>query len=160
MLGPFKKFTFFWPDPLSSNPRRWRGERLQHHGDVVCHGVCAFCVVSDSWLVSRTCRTYILEVLQSGPPRLAPYPGVQSEYCQCLKRLPAMASLAIVFCFSPAGNLIVALSIDSLRICPINKHIYYLTTMLIEAIHQKRTYVLKQVILHLHYVRSSFTLVY
>jgi hypothetical protein len=32
----------------SSNPRRWRGERLQHHGDVVCHVVCAFCVVSDS----------------------------------------------------------------------------------------------------------------
>jgi hypothetical protein len=26
----------------SSNPRHWRGERLQHHGDVVCHGVCAF----------------------------------------------------------------------------------------------------------------------
>jgi len=32
----------------SSNPRRWRGERHQHHGDVVCHVVCAFCVVSDS----------------------------------------------------------------------------------------------------------------
>ena len=31
----------------SSNPRRWRGERLQHHGDVVCHAVCAFGVVSD-----------------------------------------------------------------------------------------------------------------
>ncbi len=58
----------------SSNSRHWRGERLQHHdGDVVCHVVCAFCGVSDSWLVSRTCRTYILEVLQSEPPRLAPY---------------------------------------------------------------------------------------
>jgi hypothetical protein len=32
----------------SSNPHRWRGERLQHHGDVVCHVVCAFCAVSDS----------------------------------------------------------------------------------------------------------------
>ena len=57
----------------SSNPRRWRGERLQHRGDVVYYGVCAFCVVSDSWLVSRTRCAYILEVLQSGPPRLAPY---------------------------------------------------------------------------------------
>ena len=57
----------------SSNPRRWRGERLHHHGDGVCHVVCAFCVVFDSWLVSRTRRTYILEVSQSGPPRLAPY---------------------------------------------------------------------------------------
>jgi hypothetical protein len=32
----------------SSNSRRWRGERLRHHGDVVCHVVCAFCVVFDS----------------------------------------------------------------------------------------------------------------
>jgi len=32
----------------SSNPCRWRGERLQHHGDDVCHVVCAFCAVSDS----------------------------------------------------------------------------------------------------------------
>jgi hypothetical protein len=30
----------------SSNSRRWRGERLQHHGDVVCHVVCAFYAVS------------------------------------------------------------------------------------------------------------------
>ena len=30
----------------SSNPRRWRGERLHHHGDVVCRVVCAFCAVS------------------------------------------------------------------------------------------------------------------
>jgi hypothetical protein len=29
----------------SSNPRRWRGERFHHHGDVVCHVVCAFCAV-------------------------------------------------------------------------------------------------------------------
>ena len=56
----------------SSNPRRWRGEQLQHHGDVVYHVVCAFCAVSDSWLVSHTHRTYFLEVLQSEPPRLAP----------------------------------------------------------------------------------------
>jgi hypothetical protein len=26
----------------SSNPRRWRGDRLHHHGDGVCHVVCAF----------------------------------------------------------------------------------------------------------------------
>jgi hypothetical protein len=32
----------------SSNPRRWRGERLQHHGDVVYRVVCAYCAVSDS----------------------------------------------------------------------------------------------------------------
>ena len=54
----------------SSNPRCWRGERLHHHVDGVFHVVCAFCVVSDSWLVSSTCCTYILEVLQSGPPGL------------------------------------------------------------------------------------------
>jgi hypothetical protein len=30
----------------SSNPRRWRGKRPHHHGDVVCHVVCAFCLVS------------------------------------------------------------------------------------------------------------------
>jgi len=48
----------------SLNPRRWRGERLQHHGDVVCHVVCALCAVFDS---------YILDVSQSEPPRLAPY---------------------------------------------------------------------------------------
>jgi hypothetical protein len=29
----------------SSNTRRWRGERLHHHGDGVCV-VCAFCAVS------------------------------------------------------------------------------------------------------------------
>ena len=57
----------------SSNPRRLRGERLHHHGDGVCHVVCAFWTVSDSWLVSCTRRMYILEVLQSEPPRLAPY---------------------------------------------------------------------------------------
>ena len=57
----------------SSKPRHWRGKRLQHHGDVVCHGVCAFCAASDSWLISRTRRAYIIEVLQSEPPRLAPY---------------------------------------------------------------------------------------
>ena len=43
----------------SSNPRRWRGERLHHHGDGVCHVVCAFCAVSDSWLVSCTRHTYL-----------------------------------------------------------------------------------------------------
>jgi len=32
----------------SSNPRRWREERLHHHVDGVCHVVCAFCAVSDS----------------------------------------------------------------------------------------------------------------
>jgi len=31
----------------SSNPRRLRGEWLHHHGDDVCHVVCAFCAVSD-----------------------------------------------------------------------------------------------------------------
>ena len=46
----------------STNPRHWRGERLHHHGDGVCHVVCAFCAVSDSWIVSRTHRTYIVEV--------------------------------------------------------------------------------------------------
>ncbi len=30
----------------SSKPRRWRGERLHHHGDGVCMVVCAFCAVS------------------------------------------------------------------------------------------------------------------
>ena len=57
----------------SSNPLRWRGEWLQHHGDVVCYGVCAFCAFSDSWLVSRICHTYVLEVSKSEPPRRAPY---------------------------------------------------------------------------------------
>ena len=28
----------------SSSPRRWRGEQLHHHGDVVCHVAGAFCV--------------------------------------------------------------------------------------------------------------------
>ena len=28
----------------SSNPRRWRGERLQHHGDGVCLVICAWLV--------------------------------------------------------------------------------------------------------------------
>ncbi len=32
-----------------------------------------FCVVSDLGLISRTRPTYVLEVLQSGPPRLASY---------------------------------------------------------------------------------------
>ncbi len=42
---------------------------------------CAFCAVSDSWLVSFSCtrRTYTLEVLQSEPPRLAPYPKAKTE---------------------------------------------------------------------------------
>jgi hypothetical protein len=30
----------------SSNPRRWWGERLHHHGDGVCLLFCAFCAVS------------------------------------------------------------------------------------------------------------------
>ena len=38
-------------------------------------GLCAFCVVSDLWLTSWTHHTYVLEVLQSIPPRLAPYFG-------------------------------------------------------------------------------------
>ena len=70
----------------SSNPRRWRGERLHHHGDGVCHVVCAFCAVSDLRLVSRTRQTYILEVLQSGPPRLAPYLpiyGIRNHQSHC-----------------------------------------------------------------------------
>ena len=40
-----------------------------------------FCVVSDSWLVSRTHRTYILEVSQSEPPRLAPYHYHHANAC-------------------------------------------------------------------------------
>jgi hypothetical protein len=31
----------------SSNPRRWRGEQLHHHGDGVCHVFFALCAVSD-----------------------------------------------------------------------------------------------------------------
>ena len=65
----------------SSNPRCWRGEQLQHHGEVDCHVVCAFCVVSNLWLVSRTRHTYILEVLQSEPPTLAPY-HTPMPWCQ------------------------------------------------------------------------------
>ena len=42
----------------SSNPRRWRDERLHHHGDGVCLVICAFCVVltrdSSVVLVVRT----------------------------------------------------------------------------------------------------------
>ena len=44
----------------SSNPRCWRGERLPHHGDGVSKVICAFCVVFDSWLVSRMRRTNIM----------------------------------------------------------------------------------------------------
>ena len=51
----------------SSNLCRWRGERLRHHGDVVCHVVCAFV-----WFLTRG-PTYVLEVSQSDPPRLAPF---------------------------------------------------------------------------------------
>jgi hypothetical protein len=32
----------------SSNPRRWRGEQLHHHGDGDCHVVSAFYAASDS----------------------------------------------------------------------------------------------------------------
>jgi hypothetical protein len=64
----------------SSNPCRWRGERLCHHGDGVCKVICAVYVVFDSWLVSWTRPTYVLEVSQSEPPRLAPY-HLQSYWC-------------------------------------------------------------------------------
>jgi hypothetical protein len=37
----------------SSNSRRWRGERLQHHGEVVGHVVCAFCAVSSGRIALR-----------------------------------------------------------------------------------------------------------
>ncbi len=57
----------------SSNPCRWRGERLHHHGDGVWKVICAFFVVFDSWLVGRTHPAYVLEVLQSEPHRLASY---------------------------------------------------------------------------------------
>ena len=63
----------------SSNPRRWRGERLHHHGDGVCHVVCAFCVVSDSWLGSGTRCTYNLEVLQVAHPGLHYTYGVHHQ---------------------------------------------------------------------------------
>jgi hypothetical protein len=53
----------------SSNPRRWRGERLHH-----------LCVFFDSLLISRMCPTYILEVLQSEPPMLAPYQGYKATH--------------------------------------------------------------------------------
>ena len=37
--------------------------------------ICAFCVVSDLWLISGTRRTYVLEVLHCEPPtRFAPCP--------------------------------------------------------------------------------------
>ena len=54
----------------SSNPCRWRGERLHHHGDGVWKVICAFCEVFDSWLVGRTHPAYVLEVLQSEPLRV------------------------------------------------------------------------------------------
>jgi hypothetical protein len=44
----------------SSNPRRWRGERLHHHGDGVWCG-CAFCVV-----LTRDCLSYLSYVRFGG----------------------------------------------------------------------------------------------
>ena len=57
----------------SSNPRRWRGERLQHHGDVVFMLFVLFVrfLTRDSSVVLIVRRVH-LEVLQSEPPRLAP----------------------------------------------------------------------------------------
>ncbi len=64
----------------SSNPRRWRGKRLHHHGgDVRCVFVLLW---MDSWLHElNVCNKWYknnlkmrLMMSQSVPPRLAPHP--------------------------------------------------------------------------------------
>jgi hypothetical protein len=41
----------------SSNPHRWKGEQLCHHGGGVCKVVCAFCAVSK--LVTHSVRVVV-----------------------------------------------------------------------------------------------------
>ncbi len=96
----------------SSNPRLWRGEQLQHHDDVVCHVVCAFCAVSDSWHVSPTCHAYILEVFEYLLQH-APF-----GHSRLHKTLPLLLHSSFVleksvmkapsFCPPPAGHLCVS----------------------------------------------------
>ncbi len=63
----------------SSNPRRWRGKRLHHHGGDVC---CVFVLLwMDSWrhklnVCKKWCKHNLKMRLmrsQSVPPRLAPH---------------------------------------------------------------------------------------
>jgi hypothetical protein len=64
----------------SSNPHRWRGEQLHHHGDGVCLLFVLFCAVSSDRRHSSYVDKYEsnlkvgLLMKQSVPPRLAPYP--------------------------------------------------------------------------------------
>ena len=55
-----------------SNPRLWRGERLHHHGDVVCHVVCAFCAVLSglrhSSYVDKYHKVRVMGVTTPPPP--------------------------------------------------------------------------------------------
>ena len=64
----------------SSNPHRWRGEQLHHHGDGVCLLFVLFCAVSSDRRHSSYVDKYESNLLkvgllmkQSVPPRLAPY---------------------------------------------------------------------------------------
>jgi hypothetical protein len=63
----------------SSNPHRWRGEQLHHHGDGVCLLFVLFCAVSSDRRHSSYVDKYEsnlkvgLLMKQSVPPRLAPY---------------------------------------------------------------------------------------
>jgi hypothetical protein len=47
-----------------------------------------FCVLSDSWHMSCSCHTYVLEVLHSEPPKLAPYRTTSFSHPLAVQRTP------------------------------------------------------------------------
>ncbi len=83
----------------SSNPHRWRGEQLHHHGDGVCLLFVLFCAVSSDRRHSSYVDKYEsnlkvgLLMKQSAPPRLAPY--LQSSRVKGVIRKTEVTRVAI-----------------------------------------------------------------
>ena len=71
----------------SSNPRRWRGKRLHHHGDVVCRSLCFFW---GFWLVTHQSDSSYLcfRGVTKWPTQVAPYQHKYVTFVITLPQLP------------------------------------------------------------------------
>ncbi len=97
----------------SSNPHRWRGKRLHHHGGDVC---CVFVLLwMDSWRDKlNVCKKWYknnlkmrLMMLQSVPPRLAPHrPQFVPNSYVCRNYIPKWNNMFVGFAQLMANMLI------------------------------------------------------
>jgi hypothetical protein len=71
----------------SSNPPRWRGKRLRHHGDVVCHVVCDF-VWSRLVVISRHMLHIYMQLVTSISRVEGPFWGMKISQTTSYRNLP------------------------------------------------------------------------